>query len=110
MKNFKHDGEIVELTAPAGGVVSGQAYLFGTSLLVVAQASVAAGETFAGLRKGAVTLPKLTTDVMAVGNKVNWNDTNEELQNATSDLDNCATIVKAAGNGDTEVEVALTPV
>lgn len=110
MKNFSKSGKIIDLVAPAGGVVSGNAYLFGTSLLVVAQSDAAVGETFAGLREGEITLPKLSTDVMAVGNKVNWNDTNAELQNATSDLDGCATIVEAAGAATTTVKVVLTAV
>lgn len=109
MKNYSKSGKIVDLVAPSGGVVSGNAYLFG-SLLVVAQASAAEGETFAGMRMGEFSLPKLTSDNLTVGQKVNWNDTNDEFQAATSDLDDAATVVEAADNTKSEVKVVLTPV
>lgn len=110
MKNFLQPGNILDLIAPSGGVVSGVAYLLGASILAVAQSSEAEGDTFAGLVEGVVSLPKLSTDNMVVGAKVNWNDTNGELQLATSDLDNCATVVEAAAASTTVVKVKLTPV
>lgn len=110
MKNFLQPGDTLDLIAPAGGVVSGDAVLVGTSLLVVATATRAATEIFAGKKKGVFTLPKLVTDVMAEGGKVNWNNGNKEFQNATTTLDNAATVVEAAGNGDTTVKVVMTPV
>lgn len=108
MKNYVGRDENVTIAAPAA-VSSGDAVLVG-SLFGVAQADAASGADVALVQKGIFKLPKLTTDVMAVGNKVNWNDTNKELQLATSDLDNVATVLKAAGNGVTEVEVVLTSV
>ena len=109
MKNFSKPGDSLDLIAPSGGVVSGLAYIIGASIFAVAVATKAATETFAGIVEGVVTLPKLTTDVVAAGDKLNWNDTNDELQKATSDLDGVATAVVAAGNGVTSLAVKLTP-
>lgn len=60
MKNFIQEGNSLELTAPAGGVVSGTAYKVG-SLVVVAQADAAAGETFVGLRCGVFGVPSASS-------------------------------------------------
>ena len=109
MKNFIQQGDTLDLIAPTGGVVSGVAVLIG-SILAIPVATKAQTETFAGVVEGVVDLPKLSANVMAVGDKVNWNDTNGELQLATTDLDNVATVIVAAGNGVTTVRVKLTPV
>jgi predicted RecA/RadA family phage recombinase len=109
MKNFIQPGDTLDLIAPTGGVVSGEGYLIG-SIFAVAFATKAATETFAGKVEGVFEMDKLTTDVVAAGDKLNWNDTNKEWQKATSDLDNAATAVEAAGNGVTSLKVRLTPV
>lgn len=106
MKNFVQKGYSLDLTAPAGGVVSGVGYVIG-SFLAIAQANAAAGEKFAGAVEGVFAMPKLVTDVMGEGAKVNFNNTNKEFQLATSDLDGCATVVEAAGNGEDTVKVKL---
>jgi len=109
MKNFIAKGDTLELTAPAGGVVSGSPVLIG-SLLVIPVADAAVGEKFAGLAEGVADVAKLSSDVVVEGDKLNWNDTNNELQKATSDLDNVATAVEAKGSGETSVKVKLTQV
>ena len=106
MKNFIQPGDSLDLTAPAGGVTSGQGYLIGDTLAVAVE-SKAAGEKFAGKVEGVFEMDKLTTDVMAEGVKVNWNNTNQEFQNATTDKDDAAVVVEAVGNGDTKVKVKL---
>lgn len=110
MKNMVQPGNTLDLIAPSGGVVSGLAYIIGAAIFAVAVASKAATETFAGVVEGVVELPKLTTDVVAQGDKLHWNDTNDELQKATSDLDDVCTAVEAAGNGVLTVKVKLTPI
>lgn len=109
MKNFIQPGNQLDLIAPAGGVVSGVGYLI-ASILAFAVATKSATETFAGVVEGVVDAPKLTTDVVAAGTKLHWNNTNKEFQLATSDLDDAATAVEAQGNGDTSIKVKLTPV
>lgn len=53
MKTYGSPGGTLELTAPAGGVVSGTPYLI-DSLLVVAEASALVGAKFSALAKGVV--------------------------------------------------------
>jgi len=108
MKKFLQQGDSIDVDAPAN-VVSGEGVQI-NSLFGVAIATKLSGEKVALQVEGVVELPKLSANVMALGNKVNWNDSNKELQLATSDLDNVATVTKAAGNGVTEVQVKLTPV
>ena len=110
MKNFLQPGNSLDLVAPSGGVVSGAPVLIGTSILAVPVSTKAQTETFAGEVEGVFELDKLTSDVMTTGNKVNWNNSNKEFQNATSTLDNAATVTEDAGNGATKVKVKLTPV
>ena len=109
MKNFSQQGDNLDLIAPTGGVLSGVGYLIG-SILAFAIATKDQTETFSGGVEGVVDAPKLTTDVVAAGVKLNWNDTNKEFQLATSDLDAAGTAVEAAGNGVLTLKVKLTPV
>lgn len=110
MKNFLQQGDSLDLIAPAGGVVSGNAILVGASILAVAVASRAATEIFAGQVEGVFTLPKKTADVFAAGAKANWNNTTKEFQILTTDLDASATVVEAADATVSEMKVKLTPI
>ena len=108
-KNSVQTGDTLDLAAPAGGVSSGDGFIVG-SIFAVAQSDAAAAAIVAGAVEGVHSIAKLTTDVVAVGDKLNWNDTNKELQKATSDLDGVATAVEAAGNGVLVVKAKLTQV
>lgn len=55
-KNYIQDGNVLTLTAPAGGVKSGGVYAIG-ALVVVAVADAAAGADFAGHTGGVWRLP-----------------------------------------------------
>jgi len=103
-------GNSADLIAPGGGVLSGVGVSFGTSLLVFPIASAAAGQPFAGITTGIDRFPKANADVFAVGNKVNWDNGAKEFKNAAGDVDNAATIIEAAGNGDDTAILRLTPV
>lgn len=108
MKNFVKPGNHITVDGPT---TSGEGKLVGASLFGVGIATVAAGTKNGEIvTEGEVEIAKLTTDVMAEGAKVNWNDTNKEVQLATSDLDGVGTVTVAAGNGDTTVRIKLTPV
>jgi predicted RecA/RadA family phage recombinase len=69
MDNYTNPGEVNTFTAPTGGVVSGEAYMIG-SLLVIATATVAQTLPFEGLAKGVVRVRKLGADAWAEGDKV----------------------------------------
>jgi len=108
MKNAIGSGDIITIVAPAN-LVSGQAFIVG-SLFLVAQADALSGDEVACARTGVFKLPKLSTDVNAVGEKLNWNDVNKNLQELTSDLDGVATVVEANLSGSTEVVCVLTAI
>lgn len=55
-KNYVEDGNVPAFIAPAGGVVSGGAYVIGT-LAMIAITTQAAGELFAGHLVGCFSLP-----------------------------------------------------
>lgn len=74
MKTFRQPGEIITLTAPSGGVVSGTAYLIGT-LVVIATATVAQTLPFAALAVGVVDVPKVNDEAWTEGLKLYWDDT-----------------------------------
>ncbi len=80
-KNYKQQGETLTLTAPAGGVVSGQGYMIG-ALFVVALSTAAAGATFAGMTQGVFSLAKNThasSKAFAEGEIVYWDNANKRF-------------------------------
>jgi len=109
-KNYIESGDKISAAAPSGAV-SGQGELLGASLIGVALSTPAAtGDVISFGIEGVYELPKPTADVMAVGAKVNWDNTAKEFQLATSDLDGCGTVYEAAGSGILVVKVKLTQV
>lgn len=79
------------------------------SLVGVVQESKLTGESAEIAIEGVHKVPKASADVMAVGALINYNNTNANFQNATSDKDGAAVVIEAAGNGDTEVVAKLLP-
>lgn len=108
MKNFINSGDTLDVAAPAD-VLSGAGVMI-VALFGVATANKLSGQTVAIKTKGVFELPKLTANTWAVGDKVNWNNTNKEFQLATTTLDNAATVVEAATSSDSVGKVKLTPV
>ena len=64
--NFVQTGDVLDLTAPAGGVVSGGTYIIG-ELTVIAENDAAVGETFAARHTGVFTVPILAGDSPTAG-------------------------------------------
>lgn len=60
MKNFIQDGKSLTLTAPAGGVTSGDTLVVGV-VPVVAQTDAVAGAQFTGLTCGVFNVPTAST-------------------------------------------------
>lgn len=109
MKNFIQPGDSVDVVVPSGGFLSG-AMVRIVNLFGVAGKNGAQGEIESISVEGIFSLPKLSANVMVVGDKVNFNSATDELQLATSTLDNVATVIEDAGNGILLVKVKLTPV
>lgn len=91
MKNYVQPGDVLELTAPSGGVVSGTAYLIG-SLLVIATVTAAQTEKFNGQVVGVVEHAKVSAQAWTEGVKVYW--------------DNSAKLFTTTSGGNTLVGVA----
>lgn len=105
MKNFIQDDDIIEVTAPAGGVSSGDGVLVG-NLFGVACATVAAGGRVNLATEGVFELPKLNTAVIAEGAKVSWDSAAHRCDAPGTGLYPIGVAV-AAGNGATSVKVRL---
>lgn len=111
MKNGVQPGLNIEVTNGSGAdVSSGDGLLVGASLFGYALGDIANGADGVITTEGVVDAAVLSTDVIAAGAKLNWNDTTKELQLASGDLDGVATAVEASGNGDSTCKVKLTPV
>lgn len=95
MENFSAPGQVLELTAPSGGVVSGSAYLIG-SLVVVATVTAAEAAKFNALVVGVVDLPKVAEEGWTENEKLYWDVSPAGLTKVSS--------------GNTLVGVAVKPV
>ena len=99
MKNYIQEGKTLELTAPTGGVVSGNAYLIG-ALLVVAVADAAETEKFNGTAQGVFELAKATGQAWTEGAKLYWDNTNSRFTTTASGNTLAGVAVAAAASGD----------
>ena len=108
MKNFIQPGKVITVAAPAD-VLSGAGVMIG-SIFGVAAFDALSGVDVEISTEGVFEMPKLTANVMAVGNKVNWNNATKKFQLATSTLDGAATVVEAADGTVSVVKVKLTEV
>ena len=93
--NYVQDGDVLQLTAPVGGVVSGGIYAVG-ALVVVAIADAKAGETFAAKTKGVWTVE--TTGTLAAGDAVGLK-AGKVVAAATADAVACGKLVTASAGG-----------
>ncbi len=74
MQNYRAPGEVVTLTAPVGGVVSGGVYKIG-QMVVVAAADAAAAASFEGRRIGLFAdMPKDNGVAWVEGDPLYWDD------------------------------------
>lgn len=108
MKNFVAEGSIVPLTAPAGGVVSGQGYVVG-AIFSVASAPAAAGAAFQGKTNGVFDLPKDGSGSInfTQGERVFWDNTAKLCKKTAAGYFMVGTAVEVAANAATSVRVKL---
>ena len=108
--NYLSAGEVLELTAPSGGVVSGVGYLVG-SAFVIALGSAAQTEKFRGQRVGKFTLPKVThaTDkAFAEGEQVFWDPAEKRVDETGATHIPIGYVESAADSTAATCEVVLT--
>lgn len=108
MRNFVQEGNALDLTAPAGGVVTGKFYLIG-AILAVAAVTVAAGEAFAGWTEGVYDVDTDTGAAWAVGDKVYFLADGSGFTKTASGNTKAGYAVAAKASGDTTGRVRLVP-
>lgn len=69
--NYVQPGQVLTLTAPAGGVTSGSGHLIG-AMFVVALHSALVGESFEGQLTGVWRLPKTSAQAWTEGAEIYW--------------------------------------
>lgn len=73
MRTYIQPGEVLEFTAPAGGVTAGTGVKIG-DILVIPAVTAAAGARFNGHRVGVVEHAKNAAEAWTEGQQVNWDD------------------------------------
>jgi predicted RecA/RadA family phage recombinase len=106
MKNFIQNGDMISVTAPAGGIASGQGIVVG-SLFGVAAKAAAEGESVEIATTGVYELPKAPATVIAQGARVAWDDAAKLVVLPGIGFYPFGIAVLAAGNGPTVVRVRL---
>jgi predicted RecA/RadA family phage recombinase len=106
MKAYVQPGRSLTVTAPAGGVISGQGILIGT-LFGIAQYDAVEGAEVEILTEGVVEVPKTSALQIDVGDRLFWDATNKVV-NKTATAQICVGIaVSAAANPSGTVRMKL---
>lgn len=106
MKNYIQAGDVIEVTAPAGGVTSGAPLLIG-ALFGVACTTAAAGIRVNLATRGVFDLPKLGTDTITEGQRVFFDAANDRITETAASNYAIGSATEAAGNGAATVRVRL---
>lgn len=106
--NYIQPGDVLEFTAPAGGVTKGTGVLI-ADILVIPVESAAAGALFRGSTVGVWSHAKTASQAWAEGAIVYWDNTNKVFTTtaAGNRRAGVATIAVAGGAGDTTGRVRL---
>lgn len=102
---YKAPGNVWNNT-PGSAVASGAVVLMGATI-GVALAAIAANATGSVAVKGVYTLPKLSTDVVAQGALLYWDNTNSRLTTTASGNTLAGRAAIAAGSGVATVDIDL---
>lgn len=105
MNNYVMSGDVINYVAGAT-ISSGQVLLIGKRI-GVALTDIANGATGAVRMEGIFTVAKLSTDVVAQGDLLYWDDTNHRLTKTATDNTLAGYASAAAGNGVTTVEISI---
>ncbi len=107
MKNFKSEGNNLDLTAPAGGVKSGALYIL-NGLAVVAKANAAAGKPFVGMRVGIFQLPKANAVAADQGAVAYWDASKNQAVAKAEGNQKIGVFPYGAQGGNNSADVLLT--
>jgi predicted RecA/RadA family phage recombinase len=104
--NYVQPGDVLEYTAPAGGVTSGQGYLIGATF-VVAVTTAAAGEKFRCRVSDVWMLPKVAAQAQAEGVVVYWDNAARNVTTTVGSNTKIGVVARAALAADATVRVRL---
>lgn len=105
MRNYVQAGNVVTLPAPYT-LASGEGFAVG-SLFAVAATDAQEGAEVEGAVVGVYELPKVVTDVMAVGTKLYWDGTAKKLTVDDTETLPVGAAIQVAGNGAAKVRIRL---
>lgn len=91
-------GDVLNLTAPLGGVTTGVPVQIG-QLVVIPQVTAAAGASFAGAVEGVWSVPKVGSQAWTVGAIVYWDDANGYFTTVATGNLQAGVAVEAVGSG-----------
>ncbi len=106
MKNYIQEGDVIDVTAPTGGIFSGEGLIVG-SLFGVALHAAAEGDALEIATKGVYQLPKASAAVVSVGTRVAWDSTAKNINLPGAGRFPVGIATEVAGNGVTSVAVRL---
>jgi predicted RecA/RadA family phage recombinase len=108
MKTYVQPGEVLQLTAPSGGVVSGTPYLIG-SLVSIALVTAAETVPYSAMVTGTATVPKATGGGSAwtEGVKLYWDDSAKKFTKTSGGNTLSGVAVAAAADGATTGVIRL---
>ena len=99
MQNYVQPGEVLELTAPSGGVVSGTPVLIG-ALVVIPAVDKAQTLKFSAQVIGVFEVPKVSGDAWLEGEKVYWDVADGNFNQTASGNTLAGVAARAAGSSD----------
>lgn len=105
MKNFVQPGNTVTVTAPTGGVTSGQGLLVG-SLFGIAAFTAAQAADVEAVTEGVFDITKATGEITQ-GAKVYWDNTAKNVTTTSSGNTLIGVATQAAASGDATARVRL---
>lgn len=105
--NYVQEGDVIDFPNTSGATItSGSGVLVGL-WLAVALADIPTASTGSVAIEGVFTLPKLSTDVVAIGVALYWDNTNKRLTTTASGNTLSGFAVAAAGSGVTTVNIKI---
>ncbi|NBN79283.1 DUF2190 family protein [Microvirga tunisiensis] len=107
MRNYVHPGDTLDLTAPAGGIASGEGFLFG-DIFGVAAMNAAPGALVAVKVAGVFRLPKVAASGLTEGQKVYWSAAERKVTGTASGNTLIGHCTKAAAAGTADVLVRVS--
>lgn len=105
MRNFVQPGDVVTLTAPAGGIATGEGLLVG-ALFGVAAYTAAEGEEVEASLVGVFELPK-GSGAIGEGAKAYWDSAARAVTVTATGNKLIGAAIRAAASGDAAVRVRL---